>query len=111
MPEVRQVPEKPEEGEVADKRGFLRQRWRGRAPLRTLFWRDMLGVGTVINLAFSLAGLLLAAQGQPLSWAVAVHFAPTPWNAFLVSAVWRTPSATWLLRVAALAWLGAMLVL
>ena len=108
MPEV---PELPEEPAVPHERGFLRQRWRGQAPLRTLFWRDMLAVGTVINLVFSLAGLLLAAQGQPLAWAVALHFAPTPWNAFLVSAVWRTPGATWLPRTAALAWLGAMLVL
>lgn len=91
--------------------GFLRQRWRGRAPLRTLFWRDMLALGTALNLLLSFAALLLAAMGLPMPWAVALHFAPTPWNAFLVMALWRTPRATAPWRGAALAWFGLMLVL
>lgn len=91
--------------------GFLRQRWRGQAPVRTLFWRDMLTVGTMLNLLFSFGALMLAAQGVPLAWVVALHFAPAPWNAYLVLALWRTPGAGHLLRVAASAWFGLMLVL
>ncbi len=93
-----------------DSPGFVSQRWRGQAPLRTLFWRDMLAFGTVLNLGFSLLALMLAAQGLPLGWAVLLHFAPTPWNAFLVAAVWRTPRATQVLRAASLVWLALMLV-
>lgn len=96
--------------EVPQTPGFLRQRWRGHAPLRTLFWRDMLAVGTALNLLFSFAALMLAAQGLPMVWAAALHFATLPWNAFLATAVWRTPAATRLQRALALGWLGAMLV-
>ena len=94
-----------------DAPGFVRLRWRGQARLRTLFWRDMLVYGTTLNLLLSFAALMSAALGLPAAWAVAVHFAPTPWNAFLVAALWRTPGASPLLRVAALIWLGLMLVL
>lgn len=97
--------------EAHDASQFLRQRWHGQAPLRALFWRDMLACSTVLNLAFGLAALMLAAHGLPLAWAVLVHFAPTPWNVFLVAAVWRTPGASRAMRAMALAWLGLMLVL
>ena len=97
--------------DAADNPGFLRQRWRGQTPLRTLFWRDMWAFGTVLNLLFSFVALMVAAQGLPTGWAVLLHFAPTPWNAFLVAAVWRTPGATAVLRAGAALWLGLMLVL
>lgn len=91
--------------------GFLRQRWRGQAPLHTLFWRDMLAFGTVLNRLFRFAALMLAAQGLCTAWAVRLHFAPTPWNAFLVAALWRTPGATRVVRAASWVWLGLMVVL
>lgn len=96
---------------VHDTPGFLSLRWHGLAPLRTLFWRDMLAIGTVLNLFFSLAALMAAAQGLPMAWAVAVHFAPLPWNAFLVATLWRTPGSGRAWRAAALAWFALMLVL
>lgn len=97
--------------QARDAPGFVRLRWRGQVPLRTLFWRDMLIYGTTLNLLVSFAALMSAALGLPGAWAVVVHFAPTPWNAFLVTALWRTPGASSLLRSAALIWLGLMLVI
>ena len=96
--------------EAPDNPGFVRKRWRGQTRLRTLFCRDMLVVGTVVNLLVSFAALMLATQGLAVFWAVLLHFAPMPWNVFLVAALWRTPGATLLLRLAALVWLGLMLV-
>lgn len=94
-----------------DTPGFLRQRWRGQVPLPRLFWRDMLIVGTALNLLFSFMALMSVALGLPMAWAVMLHFAPTPWNVFLVLALWRTTGATALQRAVALSWLGLMLVL
>ncbi len=94
-----------------DQPGFLRLRWRGQAPIRVLFWRDMLLCGTALNLLLSFVAMMSAALGAPMAWAVALHFAPTPWNVFLVASLWRTSAATPLLRGTALFWLGLMLVL
>lgn len=54
-----------------------------------LFWRDMLAVGTLINLCASFAALLMVAQGAAGHWAFTVHMAPLPYNLFLLAAVWR----------------------
>ena len=43
--------------------GFIARRWRGDVPLRTVFWRDMLGVGTAVNVLFTFAALIAATQG------------------------------------------------
>lgn len=69
---------------------FFARRWRGEVALRTLFWRDMVVVGSAINGAASLLALILAAQGGALGYAVAVHFAPLPYNLFLFAAVTRS---------------------
>ncbi len=90
--------------------GFLAQRWRGQRPLPALLWRDMLGWGTAINLACSGLALGLLAAGVPAVLAVAVHFAPLPWNLFLAGSVWRHPQAGPGSRALAAAWLGLMLV-
>ena len=114
MPEAPEAPEAldvPSTAQAAAAPGFLRQRWSGQAPLRTLFWRDMLACGTVLNLGLTFVALMGLTQGLPVAWAVALHFAPTPWNAFLVLAVWRTPGATVPWRGAALLWWAAMLLL
>ncbi|AEH85755.1 hypothetical protein [Mesorhizobium opportunistum] len=69
---------------------FFRSRWLGQVPLGRLFWRDMLLVGTLINMASSALALVLLGLKLPLWLVLAVHFAPVPYNIFLTSAVWRT---------------------
>ena len=85
--------------------GFFSSRWRARVPMRVLFWRDMLLVGTLINVVFTGVALAMAASSMPMALAAAVHFAPLPYNLFLVVAVWRLPASA-LHRWASLAWLA-----
>jgi hypothetical protein len=91
-------------------RGYWLPRWKGQVPWRTLFWRDMVAVGSAINLFTGFVGLFLLSQGQPVAWALAVHFAPVPYNAFLVRSLWLThPKPAWAMAGAAV-WFAGMLV-
>jgi hypothetical protein len=72
----------------------FRTRWRGEAPLDRLFWRDMLLVGTILNVASSALALVLLGLKLPLWLVLAVHFLPIPYNIFLTIAVWRTAEKT-----------------
>jgi hypothetical protein len=89
---------------------FLGRRWRGEVPLRTVFWRDMWVVGTATNVLATLIALAAASQGASSWVAASIHFAPLPYNVFLVIAVWRarppSPTAT----LVALTWLAVMTV-
>jgi hypothetical protein len=84
---------------------FLAGRWQGRVPLAVLFWRDMLVVGSSINLAAGFVVLMLIAQGVSLGLAVALHFLLLPYNLFLALAVWRSPQRTRLTTSTAGLWL------
>ncbi|BCG92327.1 hypothetical protein [Mesorhizobium sp. 131-2-1] len=77
-------------GEGGCSAGFLRSRWQGKVPLDLLFWRDMVVVGTAINIASSALALILLGLKLPLWLVLAVHFAPVPYSLFLTFAVWRT---------------------
>jgi hypothetical protein len=90
--------------------GFFASRWRGQVPLSTLLWRDMVFVGSLLNLAASVLALILAAHGLPLGWAVAVHFAPLPYSAFLFAALWRMPRRGMVHSVIGVTWLATMAV-
>ncbi len=79
-------------------------------PVRSLLWRDMLAVGTAINLLATFAALMLASQGAPAWWAVALHFAPLPYNLFLVAAIRRTAPSASISWAVALVWLVVMTV-
>jgi hypothetical protein len=69
---------------------FLLSRWRGQAPLETVFWRDMIVIGTAINIAAAAAALGLLIYGASTPAALAVHFGPVPWNFFLFLSVYRS---------------------
>jgi hypothetical protein len=73
---------------------FFRSRWQGQVPLDRLFWRDMVVVGTAINIASSVLALILLGLKLPLGLVLAVHFLPVPYNIFLTFAVWRTAEKT-----------------
>lgn len=88
--------------------GNVVRRWRGEVALRTLFWRDMLGIGTVINESASSVALMAVSQGVDIRVAAALHFAPMPYNLFLFMAVWRSPNRTALTGGIAAAWLAMM---
>jgi hypothetical protein len=91
---------------------FFASRWRGEAPLDRLFWRDMVLVGTVLNLLTTAAAILLLGLKLSMAIVLAVHFSPVPYNLFLFAAVWRTADAAGNARAAffrsgALLWLVA----
>ncbi|AZO11058.1 MULTISPECIES: hypothetical protein [unclassified Mesorhizobium] len=73
---------------------FFRSRWQGKVPLDRLFWRDMLLVGTVINIVSSAVALVLLGSKLPLWLVLSVHFLPVPYNIFLALAVWRMAEKT-----------------
>lgn len=95
---------------------FLRSRWRGEAPLAIVFWRDMIAVGTVLNVFSGVLALILYALEAPMMVVLTVFFGFLPWNFFLFLAVWRSaghvpPSVAFLSRASAAAWLVAVIVI
>ena len=62
---------------------FFSRRWRGQVPWPVLLWRDMLGVGTVVNLTATILALAVMVQDGPDGLAVALHLLPMPYNGFL----------------------------
>ncbi|HEY0857973.1 MAG TPA: hypothetical protein VGE16_12995 [Albitalea sp.] len=89
---------------------FFSRRWRGEIALPVLLWRDMLGVGTVVNLSATLAALGLVSQGVPMPLAVALHLATLPYNLFLLASLWRLPRRSALSAGIGLAWAALMTV-
>jgi hypothetical protein len=89
--------------------GFWSLRWHGRLPLSQLFWRDMLGLGTLLNLVFLFFTLMLYAQRADPLLAMAVHWVVLPLNFFLVASVWRHHQAHSGFKAAAALWLGMTL--
>jgi hypothetical protein len=91
----------PEQGAVASRqqacmgrrKEALRRRWQGEAPLRQVFWEEMLFAGTALNVATTLLALFLISAKAPVALAVVVFFATLPLNCFLVVAVWRSAGA------------------
>lgn len=68
---------------------FLSNRLTGRVPLKTMFWRDMVAVGSLLNMAFLATALALASLDWPL-WSVFIVFlTPLPYNAFIWHCVWK----------------------
>lgn len=87
---------------------FFSRRWRGQVPLRQLFWRDMLVVGSLVNLLATFVALMVAAQGAGAANAALVHFAPLPYNLFLVAALLRSPQRGPTHQVVGVVWLLVM---
>jgi hypothetical protein len=95
---------------------FFVSRWRAEVQLDRILWRDMLLVGTAINLLLGFAGLMLFANEAPTALAAGVYFSPLPYNVFLYTALWRTAERTpgsfaTLARVLGFGWLVASIVL
>lgn len=103
-----------EDGQVAG--GFFARRWRAEIPLRTLFWRDMVLVGTGINILTTVASLIAFASGAETWQGLAIYLLPLPYNVFLTVAAWRRADREgggWagLARLGAVLWLLAATVI
>ncbi len=89
-------------------RRWFARRWHGEVGAAHLWWRDMLAIGTVVNLAVSGAALMAYAQGAGVAWALAIHLATLPFNAFMWLCLWRRAERTPLQLVLASVWFAAM---
>lgn len=83
---------------------YFSRRWNGQVPWPVLFWRDILGVGTAINLAATFLALVAAIQGAEIGLVALLHFAPLPYNFFLFAALWRAPQRPAVAAAVALVW-------
>mgnify|MGYP001446370415 CR=1 FL=1 len=90
---------------------YFVRRWRGEVAPGRLFWHDMLLGGTLLNVASTLAAFGALAVKAPSWLALALHFAPVPYNAFIVAAVWRSRADAPLTLAASVAWFVVMLAL
>jgi len=89
---------------------FFMDRWHGRVTWSVLLWRDMLGVGTAINLVATGLAVVAAIQDAALGLVALLHFAPAPYNFFLFTALWRTPGRPVLAVAIGLAWLVLIII-
>ena len=83
----------------------IADRWAGRTSIQRLMWRDLLGVGTFVNMLFGFTALILLAKKWDAYWSVAIHMVLFPYNLFLVTCVWRHPDASSLSKGCVLVWL------
>lgn len=90
---------------------YFSRRWQGQVPVAILFWRDMLGVGTLINLSATALGLMMIINGIHAVFAVALHFLPLPFNIFLIAALNRAPDRNTLLMAIAVGWFVVMMLI
>ena len=90
---------------------FFRLRWQGRMGWRTLFWRDLLLVGSLLSATATLTALVLLSRGEAPGTALAVHLLPLPYGLFMVGSLWRTPQSPALARWASLVWLALTLLI
>lgn len=84
---------------------FITQRWHDRVGWSMLFWRDLLLIGTGLNVLMTGTALALLSQDAPIQWVLLAHLLPLPYNMFIVSAIWRAPQRPLLVLGASLGWL------
>ena len=90
--------------------GYFQRLWWAEVALARVFWRDMAVVGTIVNVVAIAVAAFAAALGAATGLGLALFMAPTPYNIFLVAAIWRRADAertewAWPARIGALAWL------
>jgi hypothetical protein len=95
---------------------YLALLWRGEVPLGQVFWRDMAVVGTVLNLSAMALAFGAVALGASTAAGIVIFMAPVPYNAFLVTAVWRRGEVessewVWPARIGAVVWFVLALLL
>lgn len=84
---------------------FISRRWQGLVDWKTLFWRDLLVIGTGLNLLMTGTALVLLSQGVPAQWALLAHLLPLPYNLLIVSSIWSAPKRPALVLGVSLFWL------
>jgi hypothetical protein len=83
---------------------FFADRWRAQACFQTVFWRDLVILGTLINVSFSIVGLMFVAQGYSGLFALTLYFLIFPYNVFLLLSIWRWPGVKSIFKAASGGW-------
>jgi hypothetical protein len=68
---------------------YFSRRWTGVIPLNVLLVRDMLILGTLINVATTTASLVALGSGAAGWIGLIVFLLPVPYNLFIFLCVWR----------------------
>ena len=89
-------------------KAFFADRWQGRTAVRVLFWRDLLGWATLLNLLVGFASLVMLAKRVEAPWPWIAHLLPMPYNLFLGLSVWRHRDALKGHKLVVVAWLAVM---
>jgi hypothetical protein len=94
---------------------ILKRYLAGEVSLPRVFGRDMLLIGTVVNLVVGGAALVALSLDVPLWIWLAIHLSPVPYNALLCVSVWRSAARqAWhwneLARVGSIIWFAAMVI-
>jgi hypothetical protein len=84
---------------------FITHRRQGLIGWRTLFWRDLLLIGTGLNVLMTGTALAMLSQGVPAPWALLAHLLPLPYNLFIVYAIGSAPQRPALVLGASVCWL------
>ena len=105
-----------EDLQTTGRAGFLARRWHRQVPLGPLFWRDMVVIGSAVNLAAAFAALMALGFKAGLPIVLLVFHLPLPYNIFIACAVWRTADlaasrTASSARAGAALWLAAMLLI
>jgi hypothetical protein len=64
--------------------------WRGDVSLARAFWEYAVVYGTAANMLTTAGMFAAVAAGAPVWLALAIHLLATPYNIFMVFAVWRS---------------------
>ncbi len=68
---------------------YFTSRLQGTASVRTVFWRDMLVTGTIVNAAVFAVSLFYMSRDGNLAVFLLLYLLPMPYNAFILYSVWR----------------------
>jgi len=68
----------------------FRQLWLGELPLHEAFWRYAITYDLVLNLAATLAALMIVLADAPIAFAAILHFLPLPYSLFAATGAWRS---------------------
>jgi hypothetical protein len=85
-------------------------RWSGKVPSKSLLWKDMVIVGTAVNMLMAFVAMMFLAKGLA-AVAVVLHFLLLPYNLFLWACALRLPSCTLSTGLLSTAWLCAVTVI
>lgn len=89
---------------------FYTRRLQGRVPAAVLLWRDMILVGTLVNVACTFMAMAIIVNDIDAWAAVLLHLAPLPHNAVLLAALHRTADTDTASGLIAGIWFVVMLI-